>query len=204
MCRKPFGLRHIFCWGGKGGGISCLPARPRPISGTVRNSARSRRAGACPRRDLLAGVVFRCRGGGLPGLPWWDSLTCPSLRGPILSARTERIGPRGDGQDNEYHQGNPGGSPPRQGKTTPAKRSRNGQDRSLRRIESAFRGRRRVQRGLTPEGGRRGWTSSDTGTAARPERTKPRPLRRRPRRRPARSPARTRPAYRPRPASRPR
>jgi peptide chain release factor 1 len=27
------------------------------------------RAGACPRRDLLGGIVFPCRGGGPPGLP---------------------------------------------------------------------------------------------------------------------------------------
>jgi hypothetical protein len=38
------------------------------------------------------GIVFLCRGGGPPGVAWRDSLACPSLRGPILSARAERIG----------------------------------------------------------------------------------------------------------------
>jgi hypothetical protein len=76
---------------------------------------------------------------------------------PILSARAERIGPRRDGQAAESRQANPGGPPPRQGKTKPAKKAaagasprptgtggisyrspyrtglrRNGQDRSLR------------------------------------------------------------------------
>jgi hypothetical protein len=63
-----------------------------------------------------------------PGFGGWDSkgkggfVQSPSLWRaflPILSARAERIGPRRDGQAAEYHQENPGGSPPRQGETTP-------------------------------------------------------------------------------------
>jgi len=51
----------------------------------------------CCRRDGSAPpagcrIVFRCRGGGPPGVAWRNSLACPSLRGPILSARAERIG----------------------------------------------------------------------------------------------------------------
>jgi hypothetical protein len=38
------------------------------------------------------GVVFPCRGGEPPGWPGGYSAACPSLRGPILSARAERIG----------------------------------------------------------------------------------------------------------------
>ena len=38
------------------------------------------------------GIVFPCRGGGPPGVARRDSAACPSLRGPILSARAERIG----------------------------------------------------------------------------------------------------------------
>jgi hypothetical protein len=38
------------------------------------------------------GVVSPCRGGEPPGVAWRYSAACPSLRGPILSARAERIG----------------------------------------------------------------------------------------------------------------
>ena len=71
---------------GYGGTVLTVPY------GRVRNSTRSRRAGACPRRDLLGDVVFRCRGGEPPGWVMRYSLSCPSLRGPILSARAERVG----------------------------------------------------------------------------------------------------------------
>jgi hypothetical protein len=38
------------------------------------------------------GCRFPCRGGEPPGVARRDSAACPSLRGPILSARAERIG----------------------------------------------------------------------------------------------------------------
>lgn len=48
--------------------------------------------GLAPAAALWVGVVFLFRGGGPPGVARWDSAACPSLRGPILSVRAERIG----------------------------------------------------------------------------------------------------------------
>jgi hypothetical protein len=95
---------------------------------------------------------------GVPKLKYisiWEQYQSPSLWRaflPILSARAERIGPRRDGQAAESRR-QPGQPPPRQGRgyaersrPFPTVRrigvsgiSRNGQDRSLRRVESAGR-----------------------------------------------------------------
>jgi hypothetical protein len=97
----------------------------------------------CTRRHSRTGAIARhgrrpgtrtviVRRASVANFGGWDSkgkggfVKSPSLWRaflPTLSARAERIGPRRDGQAGEYCQGNPGGSPPRQGKTIPTKKA---------------------------------------------------------------------------------
>ena len=70
------------------------PARPVPVRCREGHEIPHRPVGNGLDRSAAfwVGIVFPCRGGGPPGLPWRDSAACPSLRGPILSVRAERIG----------------------------------------------------------------------------------------------------------------
>jgi hypothetical protein len=70
------------------------PARPVPVRCREGHEIPHRPVGNGLDRSATfwVGIVFLCRGGEPPGLPRRDSAACPSLRGPILSARAERIG----------------------------------------------------------------------------------------------------------------